>query len=214
LIESSEKIFTLPKPHFKSTVSLEEALWNRRSRREFKPDPVSIEDIAQILWAAYGINQSGKGSISTSGRLKTTPSAGARYPLEIYLVAGNVTKIPLGLYKYLPRDHNLCRINDRDLRQGLWDAALRQDMILKAPACLLYTAIYRRMITRYGKRGRIRYVPMDVGHSAQNVYLQAAALNLGTCSVGAFNDEQVHNVLNLPEEEEPLYLMPVGYYYS
>jgi len=214
LTVSSEKTFPLPRPRLISNVSLEEALWNRRSRREFKPDPVSAEDVAQILWAAYGINQSGRGSISTAGKLKTAPSAGARYPLEIYLLAGNVMDMPTGFFKYIPGDHTIRLINERNLGHELCVAALHQDMILKAPACLVYTAIFRRTTSRYGERGRTRYVPMDVGHSAQNVYLQATALNLGTCALGAFNDDQVKKALDVPVEEEPLYLMPFGYYYS
>jgi len=215
LTTPSDKTFQLPVPSFESNVSVEQALLNRRSRRDFKSDPISMNDVSQILWAAYGINQSKKFSLFRSGRrLKTAPSAGARYPLELYLVAGKVNDLPPGLFKYLPSDHCIRQISDKDLRGELYAAARHQDMILKAPASLVYTAIFKRMTSKYGERGRIRYVPMDVGHSAQNVYLQVTAMNLGTCAVGAFDDEQVSIVLDLPPEEEPLYIIPVGYYYG
>jgi SagB-type dehydrogenase family enzyme len=84
-------------------------------------------------------------------------------------------------------------------------------MILNAPASLVYASIFTRVANRYGDRGINRYIPMDIGHSGQNVYLQVEALGLGTCAIGAFNDERVHDVLELPAEEHPLYIMPVGH---
>jgi SagB-type dehydrogenase family enzyme len=148
------------------------------------------------------------------GGLRTAPSAGARYPLEIYVLAGKVKGIEQGLYKYIPEGHKLIRTTDKDMRSDLCASALNQAMIKEAPAVLLFCAVFERTTERYGNRGRERYVYMDLGHSAENVYLQAEALHMGTCAIGAFNDDQVKAAMNLPEEEEPLYIMPFGYYFS
>jgi len=147
------------------------------------------------------------------GGLRTAASAGALYPFEIYVAVGNVKGIEAGLYKYISEEHKIVRLIDKDIREELCAAALGQKMVQEAPATIAYSAIYERMTKKYGDRGRDRYVCMDLGHSAQNVYLQAEAMNLGTCAIGAFIDEKVAEVLQLTAEEEPLYLMPIGYYY-
>jgi SagB-type dehydrogenase family enzyme len=144
------------------------------------------------------------------GGLKTAPSAGATYPLEIYLVAGEVTDLPDGIYRYIPEDHALVKVGDGDKRSELCRAAHGQDMVREAPASIVYSAIYERTASRYGSRGRDRYVCMDLGHSAQNVYLQAFALGIGTCAVGAFSDEAVKKVMPFAKNEIPLYIMPLG----
>jgi SagB-type dehydrogenase family enzyme len=220
-------IVILPAPRSAGDVSLESAILKRRSRRHFLPSPVSDSQISQILWAAYGYKDPSAGQKPGRG-VRTCPSAGALYPLEIYLVAGSVDGIERGLYNYIPAEHTLRRINrtnqqpgeefqpneasqpGEDIRPALYIACRNQGMILQAPATLLYTIIYSRVTARYGDRGIHRYVPMDIGHSAQNVYLQAEAMGLGTCAVGAFDDARVKEVIGLPDDEEPLYLLPIG----
>ena len=201
--ENSPLTHILPAPSMVGSVSVEEALANRRSRRNFEDRALSVEQLSQILWAAYGI--------SDGSRLRTAPSAGALYPLEIYVVIGNVTGIEPGVYKYDPVEHKIIRTIDGDIRAELSAAALNQRMVHDAPITIVYTAVFSRVIERYGERGRERYVFIEIGHSAQNVYLQAEALGLGTCAIGAFIDDRVSELLMLPAEEEPLYLMPVGY---
>ena len=205
-IQTSDSPLTyiLPDPMSEGTMSVEEALASRRSRRNFQDKPLTLEQLSQILWAAYGI--------SDERGLRTTPSAGALYPLEIYVVVGNVTGIEAGVYRYNPLEHTITRTIDGDLREELSAAALNQRMIAYAPVTVVYTAVFSRITERYGARGRERYVYMEIGHSAQNVYLQAEAMGLGTCAVGAFIDGRVSELLQLPAEEEPLYLMPVGYF--
>jgi SagB-type dehydrogenase family enzyme len=208
-------IIKLPAPRSAGDVSVESAIFRRRSRRHFLPSPLSDQRISQILWAAYGYKDP-SGDQKAGRGVRTCPSAGALYPLEIYLVAGDVEGIETGLYNYLPEEHTLRRVESEvvrpgeDIRPALYAACRNQGMILQAPATLLYTIIYSRVTVRYGDRGVHRYVPMDIGHSAQNVYLQAEAMGLGTCAVGAFDDAMVKAVIGLPGDEEPLYLLPLG----
>jgi SagB-type dehydrogenase family enzyme len=194
--------YTLPAPKTDGTVSVEEALRNRRSHRSFEDKPLTAEQLSQILWAAYGVT-------SPQG-LRTAPSAGALYPLEIYAVVGNVEGIEPGVYRYIPDEHMIVRIVYGDVRSELIEAASGQRMIGEAPASVFYSAVFERATGRYGERG-VKYAHMEAGHSAQNVYLQAEALGLGTCAVGAFTDSRMRQIFNLPANEEPLYLMPFGY---
>lgn len=191
----------LPAPRTTGKVSVEEALAGRRSVREYTSQPLTIEEVSQLLWSAQGVN------VEWGGR--TTPSAGATYPLETYLVAGDVTGLQPGVYHYLPHNHTLERTTEGDLREKLAAAALRQAWVAKAPISIVFTADYERTTRVYGERGR-QYVHMEAGHAAQNVYLQCVSLGCGTVVVGAFSDEAVKEVLKIPEGQEPLYIMPVG----
>jgi SagB-type dehydrogenase family enzyme len=202
----------LPEPRLTSDISVEEALLNRRSIREFKDEALTLEQVSQILWAAYGITEERSSPSFLRGGLRTAPSAGGLYPLEIYLVVGKVAGLSSGIYKYNSENHTLELISQGDVRKDLAKAALDQEFIAAAPASVFYAADFKRTTQKYGTRGRERYVCMDLGHSAQNVYLQAYALNLGTCAMGAFTDDMVSMVMQLPENEEPLYIMPIGKY--
>jgi SagB-type dehydrogenase family enzyme len=192
---------TLPKLRHESRTSVEQALLKRRSIRDFRDAPLALDDLGQLLWAAQGITD--------RAGFRTSPSAGALYPLEVYAVAGNVQGLPTGLYRYIPRGHALRRIADGDKRLTLGRAALGQPSIAEAPAVLVLCAVYERVTGKYGERG-FRYVHMEAGHAAQNVYLQAVALQLGTVVLGAFDDKGVRDVLKLDGQEDPLYLMPAG----
>jgi SagB-type dehydrogenase family enzyme len=196
-----ENTILLEEPKTKGSISLEEAILKRRSHRSYKKEALGFFEISQILWAAQGIT-------SPEG-LRSVPSAGALYPLEIFLVVGKVEKLDTGVYKYNPENHSLSKIKDGDLRSELSIAALGQSWVKEAPAVLVIGAVFERTTKKYGERG-IRYVYMEAGHSSQNVYLQATALNLGTVTVGAFDDEKVKEILGLPENVLPLYLMPIG----
>ncbi len=194
-------VIELPEPRLTGDTSVEEALSTRRSIREYRDEPLTLSDVSQLLWAAQGITD--------KRGFRTAPSAGALYPLELYLVAGNVTDIPAGIYKYSPYKHNLTRIVDGDKRDALSAAALEQECVRRCSAAIVFSAVYERTTGKYGKRG-IRYVHIEVGHAAENLHLQAVSLNLGTVAVGAFFDDEVKQIMNLPEDEEPLYIMPVG----
>jgi len=197
----------LPSPRLVGSMSIEEALHKRRSIRNFQDRSLSLEDASQLLWSAYGVTY-----VSASGReYKTAPSAGATFPLEIYLLAGKVDGLVAGLYKYNPTSHSLIPVREGDIRSDVSKACLGQKMLAEAPLSLIFSAVYKRTTDRYGKRGEDRYVCMDLGHSAQNVYLQATAMGMGTCAIGAFDDEQLEKLLQFPKEEKILYLMPVGF---
>ncbi len=182
------------------TGTLAEALRKRRSSRRFTQDGMGIEETAALLYAAQGVNRR---------RGRTTPSAGALYPLEIHLVAGNVESLVPGIYHYLPPDQALLPGRTGDRRQELAAACLNQSWMADAPMVLAICAIYERVTDRYGDRGK-RYVDMEAGHAAQNVHLQAVALGLGTVVVGAFEDKIVTKLLGLSAQERPIALMPVG----
>jgi SagB-type dehydrogenase family enzyme len=209
-IHEPRLVVKLPPPVLDGLVSVEKALATRRSVRQFQPEPLTIKDISQLVWSAYGVTQPIPDAPDLRGGLKTAPSAGALYPLEIYVVAGNVTDLTPGVYKYKPETHELLQISEGDKRKELCDAALNQTWIREAPASIVYSAVYERNTSKYGKRGRERYVCMDLGHSAENVYLQCASLKLGTCAIGAFLDDNVKLVIQMTQSEEPLYIMPIG----
>jgi len=187
----------LPQPKEKGSISIEETLRQRRSVRDYKRGPLSLDQVSQLLWAASGKNLN----------RRTAPSAGATYPLEIYLVVGEVEGLEPGVYHYSPSRNNLAIIGEKDARNGLSRAALEQEMIEEAPVSIIVAADYSRTTGRYGQRG-IRYVHMEVGHVGQNVSLQAIALRLGAVMIGAFEDQKVKEVLGI--EEDPLYIIPIG----
>ncbi len=200
---SAEKI-NLEKPRLDSQVSIEAALAKRRSVRNYQARALSLADISQILWSAQGISDQERG-------FRTSPSAGALYPLEIYMVINQASQeLGQGVYKYQVAEHQLFKVKAGELKNDLSSAALGQAMLKEAPAVLVMVAIYERITDHYGQRGD-RYVHMEAGHAAQNVYLQAVSLNLGTVVVGAFDDQAIKEILDLPEKEVPLYLMPIGY---
>ena len=202
----------LPAPQLDGSVSVEKALHGRRSHRDFQDMEISLENLSQILWAAYGITLPRTDYDFLRGGFRTAPSAGGLYPLDIYVAVGKVNGLAPGLYKYISEEHAIIRVIKNDIRTELCSAAWKQQMVKEAPASLIYTAVFSRTTGKYEERGRERYVCMDLGHSAENVYLQAETLGLGTCAIAAFSDEEVSTALKLQKEEEPLYIMPIGYY--
>ena len=177
-------------------MSLEQAITQRRSVRSFTDRELTQSQLSQLLWAAQGI---------TDPRgLRAAPSAGALYPLELYVVSSG------GLYHYQPDGHRVVTLAEEDLRQAVWEAGLKQDALRDAPAVFLIAAVYQRTAIKYGDRAE-RYVHLEAGHAAQNLLLQAVALGLGGVPIGAFNDDQLHSALSLPQDHAPLYLIPVGY---
>ena len=200
-LEVEKMRIKLPKPKYNSDVSLEESLIKRRSVRDYTGEQLTIEEVSQLLWAAQGTTS------DIGGR--TAPSAGALYPLEVYVIVGDVHDLAIGIYLYKPKKHELVMIADKDVRQQLAGAALGQSSVKNGAIDLVFTAVYQRTTVKYGDRG-IKYVHMEIGHAAQNVCLQATAMELGVVTIGAFNDQKVSRILNLPKDEEPLYIIPVG----
>jgi len=190
----------LPAASKKSDVSLEEALSKRQSTRSFTDDPLTLKDLSQLLWAAQGITH--------AREFRTAPSAGALYPLEVYALVGRIEGLPSGLYKYDIGRHSLTSIKEKDGRESFSEAVYQPTIIKQAPLTLIISAVYNRTMVKYGERG-IRYVHMEVGHTGQNVMLQATALGLGCVGIGAFDDGFVKEFLG-SKEEDPLYIIPIG----
>jgi SagB-type dehydrogenase family enzyme len=183
-------------------MSVERAIRLRRSVRDFTQQSLSLDDISQLLWSGQGITQ---------GFKRAAPSAGATYPMTLYLVVGEggVEGLSPGIYAYVPDSHSLTFLKKGDYRREIASACVNQMFIAQAPLSIVIAADYERTTQRYGERG-IRYVHMEAGHVGENMYLQAVARGLGTVVVGAFQDDDLHAILNLPEKEAPLYVMPVG----
>jgi len=196
-----ESIIELPEPQYDSDVSIEQSLLRRRSIRSYTGESLTLKEVAQLLWAAQGVTD-------PTG-FRTAPSAGAIYPLELYVVAGDVQDLSPGVYRYEPDEHQLLRTVEVDKRAELAKAALGQHFVGEGAIVIVFTAVYERTTGKYGDRG-IRYVHMEVGHAAQNLCLQAAAMDLGVVTVGAFYDEELGELLDLPGDEQPLYIIPVG----
>lgn len=198
--EAAPKAVKLSAPRATGEVSVEGALKARRSLRSFGATPLTLAEVSQLLWAAQGVTDE-------RGR-RTAPSAGALYPLELYLVAGNVTGLPSGVYRYRPVEHELVQVAAGDRRAQV-AAACWQSWVAEAPASVAFTAVYARTAKKYGERS-VRYVPIEVGAAAENLALQAAALGLGTTVVGAYDDAKLAATLGSAADEQPLALMPVG----
>ena len=192
----------LPAPAITGNHSLEALLQQRRSVREYPDVALSLADIGQLLWAAQGITH--------SGGYRTAPSAGALYPLELYVVVGHVHGLANGIYHYHPKGHYLEKTTAGDEREALAEAALSQSSVEQAAAVIVFTAVYARTEKKYGKRAQ-RYVQIEVGHAAENLFLQAESLGLATVVVGAFDDHEIARVLRTPADQEPVLLMPIGH---
>jgi len=195
-----EKI-KLPKPRVKGEVSLEAAIKARKSVRVYRNQQVSLTVLGQLLWAAQGV---------THERIyRTAPSAGATFPLELYLIAGQVEGLDAGVYRYRCRRHEIEPVSSDDVRLDLATACHEQMWAKDAPLMMLFTAVFKRATGTYGERGR-RFVEIEVGHAAENLMLQAAALGLGSCPMGAFEDDRVRELVGVAADEEPLLLVTVG----
>ena len=188
-------VVKLPEPRYEGSVSVEKALMERRSVRSYKDEPLTMAEVSQILWAAQGITEPKRG-------LRTAPAAKAVYMLETYVLPGNVVDLPMGLYRYQPRGHELVRIADGDKKADLFKA-VGQAPIKNAPLAIVFAG-------NSEKSTNPNWPYYEAGHAAQNVYLQAASLKLGTVVMAGFKPEEGKKALNLPERETPLYIMPIG----
>lgn len=192
----------LPSPQKEGGVSIENAIEGRRSRRQYSDDSLSLKEISQLCWAAQGITDA-------ITKFRAAPSAGALYPIEMFVVSGNSDLEP-GIYHYHPSPHKLERVKKGDFRESLSRAAVGQKEVKQAPIDIVITGVYQRTAKKYGSRAE-RYVHLEAGHVAENIYLQCESLGLSTVSIGAFSDSEVRNVISVSEEHTPLYVMPVGH---
>lgn len=185
----------LPQPAF-TNKSIEECIQSRRSIRSFLPQALTAQQLSNILWAAQGITDTVHG-------FRAVPSAGATYPLELLIA------IKEGVFRYIGGKHVLKKEIAGDLRKKIADAASSQTFIADAGAVIVITAVPERTMQRYGERG-IRYIHNEVGHCAQNIHLETVALGLGSVPIGAFDDGRLKEILKLKDNEDPLYIVPVG----
>jgi len=195
LRNKKDKVIQLPKPASDGDMSVEAALAKRQSVRHFTSNPLALSQISQVLWAAQGITRNWGG--------RTAPSAGALYPLELYLALRD------GFFQYIPKNHQLLHISDGNLIEVLAAVALGQQCIRESLAIIVIAGVYKRTEQKYRQRGE-RYVNVEAGHAAQNILLQAVSLGIGAVPVGAFYDDEVRGILSLPADHEPLYLIPLG----
>ncbi len=207
-------LIQLPAVRLDGPVSVEEALSERRSVRRYYPGTLTLDELGQVLWSAQGvtypIEQTPEGfQREWRGGFRTAPSAGALYPLEVYVVVGHVAGLKPAVYRYVPVEHALELAAPGDLRALLSQAAHGQTVISTPPAVLVIAGVVARTAAKYGERAE-QYVLLEAGAAAENVFLQCESLGLATVIVGAFVDEEVKEVLQLPEEEEAYVLMPIG----
>jgi SagB-type dehydrogenase family enzyme len=198
-------LMRLPEPVRKHTFPLERAIQGRRTVRSFKPLFLTLDQLSQLLWAAQGITDVG-------GYKRAAPSAGALYPMDVYAVVGNngVDGLNAGIYLYDPAIHGMKEVSTGDRRQAVAVAGLSQMWLAGAPVSFVITAEYSRVAVKYGRRG-VRYAMIEAGHIGQNLFLQAEALGLAAGIVGAFDDDNLIQVMKIPDTHEPLLIMPVGY---
>ena len=193
-----QEIISLPEPRLSSDVSIEEAMYNRRSIRDFTDEHLSLEELSQLIFASQGI---------TDGSHRTVPSAGALYPIEIYVLVDNVQNISPGFYHYVPDTHSLQYVSSSSIKAEMPAIAYHQSWMEDSAADIVIAADYSRTEKKYGRMAE-KYVHMEVGHAAQNVYLQAYALGLGTTIVAGFENAKMKKLMGI--EYMPLAIMPVG----
>jgi SagB-type dehydrogenase family enzyme len=192
----------LPGPMDKGVVSLEEAILARKSVRDYATKPVSLKQISQILWAAQGVTHDG---------MRSAPSAGALYPMEIYVVTrpNGIENLQAGIYHYDNRNHVMTLFKEGDFSLALQRAVLDQESVGAAAANIVIAAVFERTTSKYGERG-VQYVFQESGHISQNIFLQASVLGLGSVAMGAFREDEVRKVLGVAKTERPIYVQAIG----
>lgn len=195
----------LPKPALTSRVSLETALQNRRSRRDFTADALNLKQVGQMLWAAQGVTADWGG--------RTAPSAKSAYPLTVYLVAYKVVDLNPGLYEYLSGErealHQIQLIKPGDFRENM-ATAIGQNAAANPPALLLITGDMEKMAKAFDNKRQDNNVYLEAGHAAQNLYLEAESLGLGMVTIAGFDQTKVKNVVSLSDQQTVIYAIPFG----
>ncbi|MDD5593797.1 MAG: SagB/ThcOx family dehydrogenase [Candidatus Margulisbacteria bacterium] len=196
--EKINKEIKLPEPKILGKMTVEESIFRRRSERSFLPNALTLEQISQLLWSAQGITDKTWG-------FRAAPSSGSLFPLTLYVAKSD------GVFKYVPDGHKLVQTAAEDVRPSLVRASLGQAFIGEAPLVIIIAGNFRIVEAKYGQRS-YRYLNMEIGHAAENIELQAVALGLVSVPVGAFWDDVIGSTLNLPDTQDPFYIIPVGYY--
>jgi SagB-type dehydrogenase family enzyme len=202
MIKAQDGRIKLPSPDIQDSLTVSQAIEKRRTIRSFTDEKVTLAQISQLLWAAQGIT-------SPQG-LRAAPSAGALYPLELYINVKKSDSLREGIYKFNPISQSLFRVIDKDLSKEIAEASLHQKWMAEAPVMFVFTAIYERTTGKYGDRG-VRYAMIEAGSSSENLFLQAQSIGLDCGIVGAFHDSEIKQLLDLEKRSNPLLIMPVGY---
>jgi SagB-type dehydrogenase family enzyme len=197
------KIIHLTKELTYDGLTVEKAIANRRSQRDFSGATMSLAELSHILYYSSGITDKRQG-------LRAVPSAGATYPIEVYAIVNNVEGLAKGIYHYLISSHELELLREGDFRNEMSRAALQEQMLKQANVIVALSAVFQRTQQRYRERAQ-RYICFEAGHIAQNTYLVATSLGLGACAIGAFYDDEFNRLLGLNgKDESVLYLLALG----
>jgi SagB-type dehydrogenase family enzyme len=185
-------------------MSVEEAIWRRRSVRKYLRKPITLDQLSQMLWAAQGITDTQSGH-------RAAPSPGAKYTLELYVITSEqgVRELQAGVYHYEPANHSITLVKTGDYTSSMQSAAGGQEQLGQAAAIVAVTGVFERAMGKYGKRG-IQYAIQESGIAAENIHIESTALGLGTVIMGAFDDKQVGQLIGTTKREKPLLLMPLG----
>ena len=195
----------LPAPDLSRPANLWQCLATRRSERNYTAEPLGIEELSKLMWAAQGVTA--RAGIYL---LRTAPSAGALYPFETYVYIDKVKEVSQGIYHFNVGDFTLECLQEGDFSHALTAASLGQPVVRRAAVVIIWTAMMLRCMVKYRDRA-VRYIPMDLGHVCQNVQLAATAMDFGSCPIGAFYDDDINKLLGVDGEEETvLYLVTVG----
>ena len=195
----------LPQPDLSRPADLWQCLARRRSERDYTTDPLSLEELSKLMWAAQGVT-----ARAGMHLLRTAPSAGALYPFETYLYIDKVEEVPKGIYHFNVADFVLERMQDGNFNQAITAASLGQPVVRRAAVIFIWTAMMLRCMVKYRDRA-VRYIAMDLGHVCQNIQLAATAMGLGSCPIGAFFDDDFNELLGVDGEEETVvYLVTAG----
>ncbi len=194
----------LPSLEADNSMTLDEALNQRKSVRRFRPELISLGQLSHLIWASTGIQRTEQGY-----EFRTAPSAGALYPIETYIIAHHVRDLEPGAYHYGIRNHELERVRSGDMRRPIVAAALGQEMCAEAAAVFVWTAIFARAKWKYAQRA-YRYIYLDAGHIAENLALAAVSLGLGACPIGALFDDEVNKLLEVDGTDESVVYMSVA----
>lgn len=202
MIATKAKLIFLEPINIDNMNNVELVIEKRRSIRSYKDEPILLNELSRLLWGAQGITDERRG-------FRAAPSAGALYPLEIYIVAGNIQGLAAGVYKYIIEKNALEKISDGDKRKELGEAAYSQMWAATAPASIVICGVYERTRRKY-RENADPYVHMEVGAVAENIYLQGRSLNIGTCFMAGFVEKRVHDIISSKADEIPLAILPVG----
>jgi len=194
---SPQNIIQLTDPNLTGKLTFEEALAKRRSVREFSSEALKRSQIGQLAWAGQGVTDSQRG-------LRTAPSAGAMYPIELFFATAE------GVYAYRPTEHSLLQTSQQDIRSNLARATATPEPVIGAGCAIIVTGSSRKLASRFGSKSRT-YVALEAGHVAQNIQLQAVCLGLGSVTVGGLDTAAVRKVCRMSRDTEPLYVICVGY---